>query len=246
MVLNLTATPIRDKEFVARKVRTPRYTANAGKFANKSLFNLENFFELSGVATQVCEFSTGESLFSQGDPASSVMYLQQGAVKFSVVNEAGKEAVVAVFRPGDFFGEDCLAERPVRMASAAAIAPTTALVISKTEMVRALRAGHGLSDFFISYMLARKIRVEEDLVDQIFNKTEKRLARTLLLLAAREKPDHPEGVLPKVTQETLAAMIGTTRSRVNVFLNRFRKRGLIESNGNTRINIALLTRVLSE
>jgi CRP/FNR family cyclic AMP-dependent transcriptional regulator len=167
-------------------------------------------------------------------------------VKLTVVNEVGKEAVVAILGPGDFFGEGCLAGQSVRMGTATAVTPTTVLVIQKNEMFKLLHAEHGLSDLFIKFMLARNIRIEADLVDQLFNSSEKRLARTLLLLARYGKQDQPHGVLPKMSQETLAEMIGTTRSRVNFFMNKFRKLGFIEYNGGLQINTSLLSVVLHE
>ena len=167
-------------------------------------------------------------------------------MKLTVVNEVGKEAVVAILGPGDFFGEGCLAGQSVRMGTATAVTPTTVLVIQKNEMFKLLHAEHGLSDLFIKFMLARNIRIEADLVDQLFNSSEKRLARTLLLLARYGKQDQPHGVLPKMSQETLAEMIGTTRSRVNFFMNKFRKLGFIEYNGGLQINTSLLSVVLHE
>ncbi|MFY9532407.1 MAG: Crp/Fnr family transcriptional regulator, partial [Candidatus Acidiferrales bacterium] len=175
-----------------------------------------------------------------------ILYIQNGGVKLSVVNETGKEAVVAVLGPGDFFGEGCLAGQPIRMGTATAITPTTALVIEKNEMIRVLHAEHEFSDRFIAYMLVRNIRVEQDLIDQLFNSSEKRLARTLLLLARYGKQDHPQRLLPKVSQETLAEMVGTTRSRVNFFMNKFRKLGFIKYNGGLQINSSLLSVVLHE
>ena len=167
-------------------------------------------------------------------------------MKLTVVNEVGKEAVVAIPGPGDFFGEGCLAGQPVRMGTATAITPSTVLVIEKDEMFKVLHEEHGLSDRFIKFMLARNIRIEEDLIDQLFNSSEKRLARTLLLLARYGKEDQPHGVLPKMSQETLADMIGTTRSRVNFFMNKFRKLGFIKYNGGLQINTSLLSVVLHE
>ena len=174
------------------------------------------------------------------------MYVQKGSVKLTVVNESGKEAVVALFGPGDFFGEGGMAGQTIRMGTATAVIPTTILIIGKSEMIRALHAEPTLSDVFIKYMLSRNIRVEADLIDQLFNSTEKRLARTLLLLARYGKEDEPERMLQKVSQETLAEMIGTTRSRVNMFMNKFRKMGFIEYNGAIKINKSLLTVVLHE
>ena len=168
------------------------------------------------------------------------------AVKLTVVNESGKEAVVAVLGPGDFLGEGCLAGQSTCMATATAITPTTVLIIQKNEMVRVLHGEHEFSDRFIAHMLSRNIRVEEDLIDQLFNSTEKRLARTLLLLARYGAPGHPQKVLPKVSQEMLAEMIGTTRSRVNLFMNKFRKLGFIKYNGEIHINNSLLSVVLHD
>src|SRR5260370_5007084 len=174
------------------------------------------------------------------------MYIQEGGVKLTVVNKSGKEAVVAILGPGDFFGEGCLAGQSVCMAAATTIASTTVLVIEKKEMNRALHKESQLSDRFIAHMLARNIRVEEDLIDQLFNSSEKRLARTLLLLARYGEPGDPKSVLPKMSQDTLAAMICTTRSRVNFFMNKFRKLGFIEYNGEIHINKSLLSVVLHD
>jgi CRP/FNR family cyclic AMP-dependent transcriptional regulator len=174
------------------------------------------------------------------------MYIQEGGVKLTVVNETGKEAVVAILGPGDFFGEGCLAGQPICMATATTVAPTAMLFIEKDEMIRALHAEHAFSDRFITYMLTRNIRIEEDLVDQLFNSSEKRLARTLLLLARYGAPGKPEKTLPKVSQEMLAEMIGTTRSRVNFFMNKFRDLGFIEYNGEIRVNNSLLSVVLHD
>jgi CRP/FNR family cyclic AMP-dependent transcriptional regulator len=214
--------------------------------SKKSSFNPQTFLDTAGVARKVAEYRRSESIFSQGDAANSVMYIQKGGVKFSVVNESGREAVVAMFGPTDFFGEGCMAGQTIRMGTATAITPSTILVIAKTEMLRVLHDEHKLSDHFIEYMLAHNIRVEEDLVDQLFNSSEKRLARTLLLLARYGKQEHPSGLLPNVSQETLAEMIGTTRSRVNFFMNKFRRLGFIEYNGRIKVNKSLLTIVLHD
>ena len=209
-------------------------------------FDPQAFLDTAGVARKIAEFRRGESIYSQGEAAESVMYVQKGGVKFSVVNGSGKEAVVAMFGPSDFFGEGCMAGQTIRMGTATAITPTTLLVIEKDELLRVLHTEHELSDHFISYMLAHNIRVEEDLMDQLFNSSEKRLARTLLLLARYGKQDQPDRILPKVSQETLAEMIGTTRSRVNFFMNKFRKLGFIEYNGKIKVNKSLLSVVLHE
>jgi CRP/FNR family transcriptional regulator, cyclic AMP receptor protein len=208
-------------------------------------FNPQVFLDTAGVARKITEYSRNESIYTQGDAAHSVMYVQKGGVKLSVVNGSGKEAVVAMFGPTDFFGEGCMAGQTVRMGTATAVTPTTILMIEKKELLRVLHAEHELSDHFIRYMLAHNIRVEEDLVDQLFNSSEKRLARTLLLLARYGKKDE-DRELPKVSQETLASMIGTTRSRVNFFMNKFKKLGFIEYNGKIRVNKSLLTVVLHE
>jgi CRP-like cAMP-binding protein len=192
------------------------------------------------------EFKRKETIFSQGDPAENVLYLQEGGVRLSVTNESGREVVVAVLKSGEFFGEGCLAGQAVRIGTAAAITATKVLVIEKKEMIRVLHDEHAFSNRFISYVLSRNIRIEEDLVDQLFNSSEKRLARTLLLLARYGKEDKPQGVLPKVSQEMLAEMVGTTRSRVNFFMNKFRKLGFIKYNGGLQINTSLLSVVLHD
>jgi CRP/FNR family cyclic AMP-dependent transcriptional regulator len=209
-------------------------------------FSAQAFLDSAGVERRIKEFKGLEVVYSQGDAAKSVMYLREGGVKLSVLSEAGKEAVVAILGPGDFFGEGCLAGQSVRMGTATAVVPSTVLVIEKSEMFRVLHEQHDLSDRFISFMLVRNIRIEEDLIDQLFNSSEKRLARTLLLLARYGKEDKPHGVLPKVSQETLAEMIGTTRSRVNFFMNKFRKLGFIKYNGGIEINTSLLSVVLHD
>jgi CRP/FNR family cyclic AMP-dependent transcriptional regulator len=211
-----------------------------------SSFDPQVFLDTAGVARRISEFRRGESIYSQGEAAGSVMYVQKGGVKLSVVNGSGKEAVVGMFGPSDFFGEGCMAGQSVRMGTATAITPTTILVIDKNELQRVLHAEHELSDHFIAYMLAHNIQVEEDLIDQLFNSSEKRLARTLLLLAHYGKQEQPDHILPKVSQETLAKMIGTTRSRVNFFMNKFRKLGFIQYNGKITVNKSLLTVVLHE
>jgi len=226
-------------------IRAPMKIKNS-KSKKTSPFDPQAFLDNAGVAKKLTEYRRAESIFNQGDAADTVLYIQKGGVKLSVVNGAGKEAVVAMFGPTDFFGEGCMAGQTLRMATATAITPTSLLVINKEEMLRVLHEEHELSDRFISYMLAHNIRVEEDLVDQLFNSSEKRLARTLLLLARYGKQDQPERDLPKVSQETLAEMIGTTRSRVNFFMNKFRKLGFIEYNGKIRVNKSLLTVVLHE
>jgi len=212
----------------------------------KGAFKVRAFLESVGSSRKVAEFRRRQAIFSQGDAADSVIYLQKGSVKLSVVNESGREAVVAMFGPGDFFGEGGMAGQTIRMGTATAISPTTVLMIEKDEMMRVLHAQHELSDRFIAHMLARNIRVEADLVDQLFNSTDKRLARTLLLLARYGKEGQSERVLQNVSQETLAEMIGTTRARVNMFMNKFRKLGFIEYNGEIKVNDSLLSVVLHD
>ena len=210
------------------------------------VFDAQAFLDSAGVSKKVVEYQRLQKLYSQGDAAKSVMYIQKGGVKLTVVNEVGKEAVVGILGPGDFFGEGSLAGQPVRMGTATSITASTVLVVEKGEMFKVLHEQHALSDRFIRFMLARNIRIEEDLVDQLFNSSEKRLARTLLLLARYGKEDRPHGVLPKMSQETLAEMIGTTRSRVNFFMNKFRTLGFIKYNGGLQINTSLLSVVLHE
>jgi CRP/FNR family transcriptional regulator, cyclic AMP receptor protein len=209
-------------------------------------FDAQTFLDSAGIQRKVVEFPKKAAIFGQGDAATHVMYVQQGGVKLSVVNESGKEAVLANLRPGDFFGEGCLAGQPLRMGSATSTAATTVLVIDKEEMIRVLHAEHSFSDRFITYILSRNIRIEEDLIDQLFNSTEKRLARTLLLLARYGKKDESQKILPRISQETLAEMIGTTRSRVNLFMNKFKKLGFIDNTDGLEINSSLLSVVLHD
>jgi CRP/FNR family cyclic AMP-dependent transcriptional regulator len=209
-------------------------------------FDVEVFLHSSGVARTLVKYRLAEVLYAQGDPADSVFYVLEGRVKHVVVSKTGKEAVVAIHGPGDFVGEGALAGHSVRLGTTTAVVPTRALVIEKGEMLQVLHEQHALSDRFITYMLSRNIRVEADLVDQLFNRSEKRLARALLLLARYGKVDGPHRVLPKISQEVLAEMIGTTRSRVNFFMNKFRKLKFIEYNGGLKINSALLTVVLHD
>jgi CRP/FNR family cyclic AMP-dependent transcriptional regulator len=225
---------------------TPNKTKPSRDTNRKRAFDAQAFLDSAGVARKIREFTKNETIFSQGDPGTTVLYIQKGGVRLSVVNETGKEAVVAVLGPGDFLGEGCLAGQPLRIGTATAITATTMLVIEKKEMIRVLHSEHEFSDRFITFMLARNIRIEEDLVDQLFNSSEKRLARTLLLLARYGEEDSPQKVLPKISQEMLAEMVGTTRSRVNFFMNKFRKLGLIKYNGGLQINRSLLSVVLHD
>src|SRR6202158_3363482 len=195
--------------------------------SRSTAFDVQLFLDSAGLRRTVDKFRGKETVFSQGDPAKNVIYIQECGMKLTVVNESGKEAVVAILGPGDFFGEGCLAGQSVCMATATTIAPTAVLVIEKNQMIRVLHEEHEFSDRFIAYMLARNVRVEQDLIDQLFNNSEKRLARTLLMLAQYGKKDQPKKMIAHLSQETLAEMIGTTRSRVNFFMNKFRDLGFI-------------------
>ena len=200
----------------------------------------------TGVRLQRVEYEPAGKIFTQGDPATSVMYVEKGAVRLSVLSHAGKEAVVALFEAGHFFGEGCLAGQLQRMATATAMGSCSILAVEKSDMVRQLHAVPVFADRFLTHMLTRNIRIEEDLVDQLFNSTEKRLARTLLLLARYGEPEASHRALPKLSQEVLAEMVGTTRSRVNFFMNKFRKLGFIDYNGGLKIKNSLLTVVLRD
>ena len=200
----------------------------------------------AGVDVQQAEFAAGATIFAQGDPASSIMYVVHGTIRLSVLSASGKEAVVAVLDDDHFFGEGCLAGQANRMATASAMAASSIVVVEKAEMLRQLHAQAGLAERFLTHMLTRNIRIEEDLIDQLFNSSEKRLARTLLLLARYGEPEASHRTLPKVSQEMLAEMVGTTRSRVNFFMNKFRKLGFIEYNGSLKINNSLLSVVLRD
>jgi CRP-like cAMP-binding protein len=208
-------------------------------------FDVETYLESAGPARRVVRYRRGEVVFSQGDPGDDIRYIQKGAIKLSVLSSIGKEAVVAMLGAGDFFGEGALAGQPVRIGTATAVVASSVLIIDKEAMVRLLHDEPAFADRFISFMLTRNIRIEADLVDQLFNSSEKRLARTLLLLA-RYGQANPQRAVPKISQETLAEMIGATRSRVNFFMNKFRKLGLIEYNGGLKINTSLLSIVLHD
>jgi CRP-like cAMP-binding protein len=211
-------------------------------------FDTRTLLESASVPKTIVRYGRGDAIFTQGEACEHVMYIQAGGVKLSVLSKTGREAVVAMLGPGDFFGEGCLAGQPRRMGSASAITPTTILMIAKARMINLLHRQQAMSDQFIAHMLSRNIRIEEDLIDQLFNTSEKRLARTLLLLARYGKQRRPARVVPKISQKTLAEMIGTTRSRVNFFLNRFKKLGFIEYSGELplKINNSLLSVVLHD
>jgi CRP/FNR family transcriptional regulator, cyclic AMP receptor protein len=214
--------------------------------SKNAVFNVKLFLESNGLGRKIAKFRRKETVFLQGDPAKNVIYIQGGAVKLTVVNSTGKEAVVEILGPGDFFGVRSFGSQSAYTATATAIIPTTVLVIKKNEMIRVLHAEHAMSDRFIANMLARNSRGEDALIDHLFNSSEKRLARTLLLLARYGTQDQPKESIPKLSQEVLAEMIGTTRSRVNFFMNKFRKLGFIEYNGSIHVNKSLLSVVLHD
>jgi CRP/FNR family cyclic AMP-dependent transcriptional regulator len=209
-------------------------------------FDVRAFLDSERVAHRILRFGRGAVVFAQGAQANSVFYIQDGSVKLSVLSAGGKEAVVGMLAAGDFFGEGCLADQPLRMGTATAVTATTVLRIQKPEMIKTLRQQSAFAARFLSHMLVRNIRIEEDLVDQLFNSSEKRLARTLLLLARYGREGGSQRVLPKLSQETLAEIVGTTRSRVNFFMNKFRRLGFIEYNGELKIHTSLLSVVLHD
>jgi CRP/FNR family cyclic AMP-dependent transcriptional regulator len=217
------------------------------KSDKRHTFDAQSYLASGGAARKLVEYRRSQKVYSQGDPATDVMYLQKGKMKVSVVNSVGKEAVVAILGPGAFFGEGSMAGQSVRTGTATAITPATVLVIEKKELSRVLHAEHAFAERFMSYMLSRNIQIEEDLIDQLFNSSEKRLARTLLMLARYGKESHSDKMRPKISQETLAEMIGTTRARVNFFMNKFRKLGFIQyDNGALQVHTSLLSVVLHE
>jgi CRP/FNR family transcriptional regulator, cyclic AMP receptor protein len=203
-------------------------------------FGIAAYLNTAGVRRKVVRYAEGQLIFSQGDAGTSVFYVQKGAVKISVSSPVGKEAVIALLGSGDFFGEGCIAGQPLRVSTATAIEPTSVLAIQRQEMIRVIREEHQFSDLFLTHMLRRNIRVEEDLVDQLFNSSEKRLARALLLIARYGKESTPEKVVPRISQETLAEIVGTTRGRISFFMNKFRRLGFIKYNGGLHINGSLL------
>ena len=218
----------------------------SAKSKKKNNFNIQAYLASAGVARKIVEYQKLEKAYSQGDSAAEVLYIQEGRVKLSVVNPVGKEAIVAVLGPGDFLGEGCLARQSVRRETAVALTPATLLAIQKNEMIRVLHAEPTFADLFISHMLERNGRMEADLIDQLFNSSEKRLARTLLQLTRYGMQEEPQKMLPQISQETLAKMIGTTRTRVNYFMSKFRKLGFIGYDGGLHITPSLLSVVLHE
>jgi CRP/FNR family transcriptional regulator, cyclic AMP receptor protein len=209
-------------------------------------FDARVFLESAGLGKRVVAYARGETIFSQGDRCDSVMYIRSGTVSLSVLSQTGKEATVGTLGPGDFLGEGALAGHPVRLASARATTATSVLAVPKRQMIRLLHSHRTFSDRFIAHMLVRNTRLEADLADQLFNSSEKRLARTLLLLARYGMKNKPDWVLPKISQGALADMVGTTRSRVNFFMNKFKKLGFVEYNGSLKINPSLVTVVVHQ
>jgi CRP-like cAMP-binding protein len=214
---------------------------------DKPSFDAAAFLMNAGLGRRIVQLQPKEHFFSQGDPADSVFYLQDGRAKVTVVSETGKEATIALLSAGDFVGEGALAAVPgLRLSSANAVTACTALKITREEMIRVMHEEHDFSDLFLKFLLARSMRIQADLVDQLFNSSEKRLARILLLMAEFGRPGEPEPLIPKISQETLAEMIGTTRSRVSFFMNRFRKLGFIDYDGRIRVHKSLLNVVLHD
>jgi CRP/FNR family cyclic AMP-dependent transcriptional regulator len=213
---------------------------------NKIAFDPQKFLATIGEGRKLVVFPKKKTIFAQGDAANTVFYIQKGKIRLTVVSEIGKEATIGILSEGSFFGEGCLAGQQLRMASATAMTDSDLLRIEKKAMMNVLHREHALSDVFVAYLLTRNIRYEEDLVDQLFNSSEKRLARILLLLARFGKEGSPETVIPKISQETLAEMVGTTRSRVSFFMNRFRKLGFIHYNGGLQVHSSLLDVVLHD
>ncbi len=212
----------------------------------KLSFNVETFLNTVDGGRSLARYRKNQKIFNQGDPADAAFYLQEGKVKVCVISKRGKEAVVALHGKGDFFGEGCLSGQPLRLATVMAMTECVVMRLEKKTMVDVIRAQPKFSEMFMSYLLTRNARVEEDLVDQLFNSSEKRLARTLLLLANFGKEGKPQPVIPKISQETLAEMVGTTRSRINAFMNKFPKLGFIEYNGEMKVNYSLMNMILHE
>src|SRR5450432_179053 len=218
----------------------------AVKKPDKDMFDPKNFLAKMGTGKQVLEFHENQHVFEQGDVADTVFYIQKGKVKLTVLSEQGKEAVVAILEPGQFFGEGCLNGHPLRIATTTAMEKCLITSITKQAMIAALHTEPAFSEMFTAYLLTRNSRIEEDLIDQLFNSSERRLARMLLLLANFGKESSPQPISPNINQETLAEMIGTTRSRVSFFMNKFRKLGLISYNGHIEVNSSLLSAVLHD
>lgn len=240
------AAPVGRRRSAPRPAVRDRPARPAIGAPSDATIDVQALFDSAGVATTVVEYRRAEVIFRQGDPCERVFYIRQGGVKISVLSKRGREAVVAILRPGDFFGEGGLAGQPVRMGTATATTLTAILSVDQQVMARLLHGQHALADRFIAHLLSRTIRVEEDLVDQLFSSGEKRLARKLLLLARYGERDEGVPTLPPISQETLAAMVGTTRSRVNHFMQKFQRLGMIDHREGIRIHRSLLTVVLHE
>ena len=233
---------VRRDEYHWRRVST-----SVAGTRKQAAFDPGVFLAKTGLGRKIIEVEKRNTLFSQGDAADAVFYIQKGKVKLTVLSKRGKEATIALLGTGDFVGEECIAAiQPQRLSTASALTPCTILKISRREIVRVLHEEKSFSEIFVAYLLARNVRTQEDLIDQLFNSSEKRLARTLLLLARFGKEGTPELVIPKISQETLAEMIGTTRSRVSFFMNRFRKLGFIEYNGTLSVHSSLLNVILHD
>jgi CRP/FNR family cyclic AMP-dependent transcriptional regulator len=216
------------------------------KFTAKPPFDVAHYLSASGVKRKLVTYRKGQVVFAQGQKCSRVYYLQSGTVKLGVTSSTGKDAVVAFLRPGDFFGEGCIAGQPLRVSTATAMENSVALAIEREEMIRVIHEEHEFSDRFVAHMLKRNVRIEEDLVDQLFNSSEKRLARILLLTARYGNAHAPLKTLAPISQQTLAEMVGTTRSRISFFMNKFRKLGFIQYNGEIKVNDSLLRVILHD
>jgi len=228
-------------------VRSRLQTTTPQPTNGDTVFDAQTFLARSGLGKKLLSLKKNEAAFSQGDPADAIFYVQKGRLRVTVTSATGKEATITLVGPGEFLGENCMVSaHPMRIATATAMADSVLLRISKAEMTRVLRQQPELSEMFVAFLLARNARIQEDLVDHLFNSSEKRLARILLLLAQFGKESKPETVVPKISQELLAEMIGTTRSRVSFFMNRFRKLGFIEYNGEIRVHNTLLNIFLQE
>jgi CRP-like cAMP-binding protein len=228
--------------------RTPALTRQRVKPKTKSKppFDLKVFLNKANGGRTVAEYRANERVFVQGETANAIFYIKKGEIKLTVLSKQGKEAVVAILRSGDFFGEGCLAGQPLRMASAVAMSECSVMKVEKAVVLRLLHEEPSFAELFMAHLLSRNIKIEEDLVDQLFNSSEKRLARVLLLLANFGKEGSPQTVIPKISQETLAEIIGTTRSRVSFFMNRFRKLGFVHYNGGLEVHSSLLNVVLHD
>jgi CRP-like cAMP-binding protein len=222
--------------------------ARAAEAKKRKQFDPKTFLTVINGGRKVLVFPKKQAIFVQGDPSDAVFYIQKGKIKLTVVSKTGKEATIGILKEGDFFGDACLTGQPRRLCSATALTDCSVMRVEKKTMLKVLHEEHAMSDVFVAYLLIRNIRYEEDLVDQLFNSSEKRLARMLLMLAHFGKEGPPETVIPKISQETLAQMVGTTRSRINFFMNRFKKLGLIDYDKRSALQVhgALLNVILHD